>query len=185
MAGKKNIGMIIIITAAVLISLAFITAIANDISTQTSYQTQTNETVSINTARLGGNQVNSSVVFSLSKGYLVTAKNLPISDVVVKNITGATIGSGNYTTNLTAGTIAYNNNTYMVSGGGLSNTTYVTYNYASTFYVENQGSRTVISLILLFAALGLVGFVIVEVIKSDGMQSLLSMGKGGAREVSE
>lgn len=179
MASKKDIGMFILILTGVMTSIAFLVATANSTTLQTDYQPQTNETVTISGARIVGNQINSSVNFTLVKGYVYSSKS-PISSLVVTNGTGGVIASDNYTINTTNGVLTFLNTTYMVTGGGKGNTTLASYLYPDVNYVTDGTSRTVIPLVILFCVVGIVIFVFARVFMAEGIQKLSRFG-GGAR----
>ncbi len=91
----------------------------------------TNEVLNITTARLPGNDINQSIKFNLTNrgsGWVNTS-------VIIMNVTGATITSGNYTVNFTTQEINFLNTSYMI--GYNRNTTNITYRY----YPVNQSCQ--------------------------------------------
>lgn len=183
MANKKDIGMLVVIAIGIFIGLAFLVAIANSISPLSATQTQTNETITITSARLVNNNINSSIVFTLQNG-VSTSTYARISNFVLTNSTGGVLNVGNYTLNANTGTLTFVNNTGMISGIGQGNTTLATYNYLGSNYINDGGSRSVLTLIVLFGSIAILIFVVVMVFKSEGLRSLLGYG-GGAVEASK
>lgn len=113
---------------------------------------------------------NSTVTFPTIDGVLVL-EGQAVSDVIVTNATaGATVPASNYTiTNYDAST-----GTLRATLTGLNATTYnnasvnVSYTYEPLGYAKESGTRSIMSIIAIFASLAVVGVIIVK-IYSDGL----------------
>jgi len=135
------------------------------ISEQTSKDTNPtgviNEPLNIASARLSGNNINQSVMFTLQNLGLKDSGGWVVNSVSIKNATGATIAAGNYSVNYTSQRINFINTTYMVSGGGSKNDTWVDYRYYQDSYLQQQFARSILNNILVgvFAILILLGII--------------------------
>jgi hypothetical protein len=175
MSIKREVGFLVVLAAAIFIGIAFINATSNSLKEQTETLTSLNESINIASARYGANNINSSVQFSIANAQSVTGKT-PFSLVQILNNSGNLITSGNYTFNSVTGTFNITNTTYMVSGNGKGNITLLTYTYKSSNYIDDGGARNTASLILLFAAIAILIYVIVELIKSPSFERLSNIG---------
>ncbi len=87
-----------------------------------------NETLNITLARLPGNNINTSKIFSLLNLGVGWVNN----SIRIVNISGVNLADGNFTVNYTILTITFVNTSFMVIGGGSGNFTNVSYQYYST-----------------------------------------------------
>lgn len=156
---KMIIGMFIV----AIVGVVLLMQTGSNVQEQTNLLTNTNESLNIASARLAGNQISNVTNFTLVNAPVVTGKSA-ITTVSVLNATGASItgnsdagltAGDNWTMNTTTGRITFQNTTYMVTGNGKGNTTLVTYTYKTANYVDDGTSRPIITLILLFSALGI------------------------------
>lgn len=168
--GKKaEIGIASIIL--LLIGVVVVAALIPEIASKTHGMTEkiiANDSISISTARpnVGGgiNQSTSLNRFAVSQqptGWKVS--KCPITNFVYSN--GSTVYTENtdYKISATAGYIYLNNTAAMNTTG--TNSTYLQFTYCEDGYVGDEAAGTVTDLILIFAALGLLGFVIFYVLK--------------------
>lgn len=129
--------------------------IAGQIVTNTAQISTTDESVSIASARLAGNNINESKVFTLTNaptGWELTDSNCQINNFVLTNSSGTTL-SGNYTLTASAGTFTVANNTYMVTGGGAGNITLADYSYCGDGYIASSFGRSGLNMVSGFFAL--------------------------------
>ena len=152
---KKVIQGILIAFIAVVIGIVFFTTAMDDIYEQRNAWTIANETLDISTARAGGTAGN---------GINVTHLNLTNDDVesvvVILNSTYSEFTvTTDYVFNNTDDTINFQNSSVLYNYTD-SNTTYVTYTYLPDNYVKNSTTRSILPLILLFMALGIIAVVL-------------------------
>lgn len=164
---------IIAIFIAAIICIAFIMSIGDNVSQQTAFQTITNESISIASARLPGNQINISVNFTLADAPQRVGKGA-ITSWIIRNASGTTISSTNYTANLNTGNVSFLNTTFMIAQIG--NITLHTYVAADDNYVSDGASRQSIDLILILAAVGLIT-AIVGIIFRNQLKELFARGR--------
>jgi hypothetical protein len=176
MSVKKQIGVFLLVLIAVMIGTAFLISIANSTFEQTNTYTVANESQSIASARDAANGVISTVVYEVANSYRVTGQT-PISSFVLRASDGSTVTAGNYTLN-NNGTYTLVNTTFWV--GTAANTTYRGYVFKPANYVNDGTSRTIIPLIILFCALGILAVVLSQVFSGESMSGLLRLG-GGAK----
>lgn len=158
MAENKSTIMILV-TAFMLVILgaSLITIIANNTNAVTNPTTVTNESLSIASLRIAGNNINQSLNVTLTNAGLRDAGGWVDNSVSIKNASGFTIGTNNYTVDYTNDRISFLNTTYMVSGGGIGNNTLASYQYYANDYVNQSWQRSVLNLISGFFALALIG----------------------------
>lgn len=173
MANSSGFRGIIAIFIAAIICITFIMSISDNVSQQTQFQTVTNETVTITTARLPGNQINISVNFTLADAPQRVGKGA-LTSVTVKNASGFTISSTNYTANLNTGNVSFLNTTFMSAQAG--NTTLVTYVAADDNYITDGASRQSVDLTLLLSVLGLIAAILGYIFRNQ-IKELLSRGR--------
>lgn len=171
----KSVGMFIILVIGILVGLVFLQATSNSVAEQSTIIYKVNQTITFPT--------NTTYVTLLGKAVSPSASS---ANVVAINATGGeVIATANYTISN-----YYNNNgaleARLYGRPTVSSSVYaglpvnVSYAYESANYVTDSGSKTVIGLIVLFGALGILGFVIHYLFKSEDMQNILRMG-GGAK----
>lgn len=173
---KKGIQVFILILVAVLIGLTFATSITNDVAQQSNTLTKTNESIYINSTRIGITQPNISQIVALS----LANPKLSSTTIVLTNVTdGSVINTGNYTINLTGISGGYNtysiylvNNTYWGSGKTTTNLTYATYSYYPENYVPYDNARTILGMIGIFMAL-MILIVVINYVLDGGLKALI------------
>lgn len=156
MEGKSIITMFL----AVLIGLSFIVAMTGILSPQTELSTATNENINISSAIIDANNINTSVSFELDYSSTTTG-NTPISSVVITNGTDTATLTTDYVLETVIGSFTLKNSTYVLGSG---DTLYVTYNYKDSSYLDNSFARVVTALIIGFAALILLAFIISKIV---------------------
>ena len=149
-------GKLILAFVTLLLGIVLITVIATQTNTVTSAVYVPNESMNIASARLVGNQINNSKQFNVSNPGLQDAGGIVTNSIVIINASGANL-AGNFTVNYNVypELINFTNSTYMISGGGLNNQTYVSYSYYPSSYMTNTFGNTVITLIPGFFAIAL------------------------------
>lgn len=173
---KKDIGIFLLITIAVLIGVTFLIASANSVKEQTSSLSEADETLSIAAARLAGSHnINSSVTLSLARA--TTRKNgTLIENFVLTNSTGYVIGGGNYTLNTTSGTLTLSSSAiYWNTTQTYSNVTLADYDYYTPNYYGGTAG-TVTTLIIVFGALAILVVVFVYFLKQPSLKSFVRGG---------
>lgn len=160
-------GIILMIFVGVIIAVVFSMQIATDTNRQTNLITKTNESIDMSTARNNtgfGVTGYTTVVLTVGQNQNVTG-NTPISGfAMINSVNGSTIPSTLYTLDSTFGNFTLVANDYWNSSqmhSNVTNTTLVTYNYKHPDYVDENSSRNVIPLILIFAVLAIVIFILV------------------------
>jgi hypothetical protein len=170
---KKGIQVLILILIAVLVGLAFATSIADNIYEQSNTFTKTNESIYINSTRLGAQpNVNQSMALSLAN------PKLSSTTIVLSNSSdGSVIDTGNYTVNLTGTSGGYDTySIYLINGSqwgiGKYNLTYATSSYYPESYVPYSNARTILGLITIFMAL-MVLLVVIDYVTDGGLRDLI------------
>jgi hypothetical protein len=113
------------------------------------------ESNSIATARLAGNNINESKVFTLTNaptGWELSDTDCQINNFVLTNASGTTL-AGNFTLTTSTGKFTIANNTYMVTGGGAGNITLADYNYCADGYLADSFGRSGLNMVSGFFAL--------------------------------
>ncbi len=160
---KGDLAMIMMLFIGVTLAIVFTTQIANNVFDQTNTVTAPNETQSIVSARLAGNDVDPGTLFTVTFDQVATG-NDPIDTFVLRDEQGnAATVTTDYIVNLTTGTYTLVNTSFWSQEP--ENTTFRSYNYKGSDYVDDSGSRLMIALILLFAALATLAFGISSVAK--------------------
>ncbi len=143
-----------------IIALAFMTVIADATFFPTTIGTNTNETVT-------GLAVN--VSLDLTGRDLVTATSVTQNDTSAI-VTGAILSTGtSSTTGLRSVQLTLND----TASGFVGKTVNVTYTYKPDGYLNDLASRSVLLLVILFAALGVLIFVIATFIKLGSLGELM------------
>lgn len=156
MAKEKNNNVILLVSTSVglILMLALISALAVQVDLKTTTASVVNETISIASARNSSGQLNTSKVFYptyYATGWQKTdgdSSCLPGNNgFVLLNSTGATMTNGtNYA-------VASDGSFTLLSvaplnGTATSNTTYVSYNYCPSDYVNSSWGRTLLNLVI-------------------------------------
>ena len=162
---KSDGTMIFAIFIGAIIVVTFMTPIADRVVESTALQTNTNQTITIAA-------INATVT-------LTGRANTSLITIV--NATDAKDWSANYTvlTKNSAGVLGIFLKTEQAAGdvGQAGTSANVTYTYKPQGYIEESGGRAITSLILIFAALAIVVFIIVQIFKSEALKQVLGMNK--------
>jgi len=146
---------------AVLLGLTFIVAMTGMLNPQTDWSSAVNESQDITSARVNGNEINES--YTLYVEYdLEKTGNSPIKNFVLNNGTEDATETTDYVVNLTEGSYTLKNSTYWQNS---DNSSLVSYDYKDSTYIENGFGRTVAGLIIGFAALVLLAYLVSIVLK--------------------
>lgn len=156
MAGKtsKQLGLILLVFVGIIVGIAFINAIATTVTDQTQFSPITNESLSISTLRIAGNDINDTLNLTLAHSNWSGAP----SQVRTGNGT-ILIANTDYAVDTALYRVRFLNSTTMVST--LTNTTSFDYSYKSGNYIADGTSRSIIPLILLFSVIGLIIFALI------------------------
>jgi len=141
---------IITIFAFLIIGIVFIGVIANMVTENTEGKTEPNEYISIAGARDTNGDINSSLPIALANDEVISFTSLSEENGSALALTT------DYIINLSLGQVFLINNSHTVE---TLNTTYTnhtnaTYVYQMDNYIENGTSRTIISLLVIFFAIG-------------------------------
>jgi hypothetical protein len=157
---KGQLGTVVVIFIGVIVCLVLIGSIANILNPSTDLQSVANESVSLAGFRLADGSINTTYVHNLSNLYPALDWRLGESgcnfaSVVVLNQTNNTLTvTTHYTVNTTEGSITFED--VGVVNDSASNSTLVSYDYCDSGYNRDTASRTMLSLILIFAALAII-----------------------------
>lgn len=179
---KGNVvALLIMIFIGAIVSLTFLDSISNNIAGQTTLLAITNESQDISGARISNEQINESFTFTVTNNPGASGrKNVSINGFVIRNDTGAVATiTTDYVINVSNGVYNLVNSSFWVFNGtsNQTNGTVRDYNFPSAEYVTDIGSRSIISLILIFAAIAIFIFVIVMLFKGDNVISNTLRGK--------
>jgi flagellar hook-associated protein FlgK len=164
----KALSPIIYMFLVIVIGVAFVVSNANSISTSVQSQPITDESVNFASARIAANlSINESKVFTVTYNP-VAQSNLSLTDFVLTNASGsAATVTTDYVVNLATGGFTLKNTTFWLNPA--SNISLVDYNYYDNNYVEDTGTRTMLSLIVFFLALGIL-FVVIRYVGWDKLK---------------
>ena len=140
---------------SIIIGVVLIGSVSTESQARTTTAGIVDESISIATARLVANNINTTKEFTITNaptGWKVN--DCPITNFVLTNASGTTL-SGNYTFTAASGKFTVANNTFMVTGGGGNNGTLADYNYCADSYMNLSWGRTVINLVPGFFALAI------------------------------
>jgi len=171
-AQTATLGAIIILVSGVLVAMAMLPTIANNQVLMTDKQTIQNELVNLTVEGFFGDKGE----INLTNGSYLAAKaptpsdwqwgdTCPIESVAFGNASTNYTLTTDYAINLTNGNLTLVNSTAVITGG---NDTYLYYKYCDDGYLTDSGSRGVAELILIGAALALLGFAIWAALKNGG-----------------
>jgi hypothetical protein len=163
---KKQTGAGIVLLAFIIIviSLAFINTISDNVYENTRTFGAVNESLEFNSSRIHGtHDINQSINYSLSHGDLAS-----VTRIVTQNGTVLTLNT-DYNVSLAGVGITFLNSSRMGNtsdlAGANSNLSLVTYTYNPTEYVDHASSRTILTLINIFVVLGMLLLVIGIIMK--------------------
>lgn len=182
MAVQKQIGMFIVLTIGIVIAIAMIIGSADTVKDSTQTHSYT-ETVNVASAYIAGAKIDNSFQYTLTNAPTNTGwranvnGECDVKTITLKNQSGSTLNTGNYTYYPVTGKLNLTNINPMNLSTSSSNTTTVTYNYCTDNYIPGSSNQAIVGLIILFAAIGILIFVITCLIKSGGIYSLTSKVK--------
>lgn len=174
--GQAMVGLMVVLFLGVIVVLALLPQIATNVSVVKEKQVATDEVVSVATAKLtGSNDFNGSidlgpVAFNPTTVGAWQAANCPLTSIAVTNASGTALTvTTDYTLDTTTGNLRIVNNSDTVAAFATSNNSLIDYTYCAEGYGTSAGSRSMASIIIVFAALGLLGFVIWGAIAKTGL----------------
>ncbi len=159
---------LLLLFVGTIVVLAIIPEMASNIQKMKARLSVVNESIDIGPARVADGTINESYAFSVANAPKDSGDwrasdgdvDCPLSDFSILNATGSAftentdyivdLAEGNFTLKYTAAT----------NQSGSINQTYVSYSYCDAGYITDSAGRSIVSLILVFAALGLVGFAV-------------------------
>ncbi len=155
-----TIGVLIVMVVGVLFGVTLLTASAESTGAMTQKQSVTNQSVDVSSAYVGANEVNESINFTIYSQSDWKVQDCPLTSVVLRNGAGTALTADtDYTLYASNGVYSLLNTSKTVPGTSL-NTTYVDYSYCADGYNKDSGSRSVANLIIVFAAMALLAFVL-------------------------
>jgi len=159
MANNVTLGVLFVFIVGILVVIALLPQIAEEVEEMTNKQVQNNETINLSLVREPDQMdINSSIPFVVTE-YPDSWKvaNCPLESVALRNVTDEFTDSVDYNITESNGTVViYNTTTTFWS----DNDTYITYTYCMDGYIVGAGGRGVARTILIFSALGLLGFAV-------------------------
>lgn len=158
--GALGIGGIVLLFIGIVFGLALLTPIADTVGGMTNKQVASNVTTSIVSAFGGDNNVSEEVNFTLYTQSAWKQVDCPLSSVVIRNGAGTVLTDAtDYTIDRATGIYTLGNTSNTVPATSL-NITYADYTYCLDGYNKDSGSRSMLTLILVFTAMILLGFVL-------------------------
>lgn len=169
---KGTLGVIILLLIGVVVVAALLPEIGSKVSELSEKQTVSKESISIASTRMTSGEINSSVNLTVSRAPTAgswEATNCPLTGFILGNNSKNFTSGTDYIFSGSNGKLAILNSVNMNGTDGTSgNTTTSYYTWCAAGYAGDSGSRSVAKIILIFAALGLIGFVIYQFGKSAG-----------------
>ncbi len=165
MANSNSDGkMIMAIFIGVIIVVTFMGPIADRVVGSTELQTNTND----------------SVTLAAVNGTITLTGRANTTAITVANITNGTADwSINFSVNTKndAGVLGIFLKTEQAATGQAGDSAFVSYTYKPQGYIEESGGRSITLLIIIFAALAIVVFTIVQIFKSNALREIVGMNK--------
>lgn len=155
---KGILGMFI----AIIVALPLLLSMVSLINPQTELSSVTNEEINLSDAYIAADSINESVEFTLDYGYDTTG-NTPISSFVLGNSSDDATETTDYVVNLTEGTFTLKNSTFWQSTSDQLG--YADYDYKASSYMENSFPRLITGLIIGFAALVILAFLVAWIVR--------------------
>ena len=156
--GQLGVGGIVVLAMGIIVALVLSQQIFNQQSIMTSKISVEDELIDISPARLSGGAINETYPFTVTNypsGWKVT--ECPLTGVTYGNASTDFTSTTDYTFNTSSGVLLLKNTATVNQS---SNSTYIDYTYCPDGYNKDSSSRSIAGLIGLFAALGLVAWVI-------------------------
>jgi hypothetical protein len=165
--GEMNMGLMLMLVFGIILSLALIPAIFNEQSAMTTKNVATDESVSVASARIHGDDFNGSVSIAVPNAIANGLDDdwkiaeCPLESIVVTNASGTALTvTTDYTLSPTTGYLNIVNSTANIADFAGSNISLIDYSYCLDGYNTNSGSRGIAQLIGLMATFALLAFVI-------------------------
>jgi len=160
---KGQLGTLVMIFIGVIVAIVLMGSVANIINPSTDLQTASNESVSLANFRVTDGSINTTYVHNLSNSYpaldwRLSESSCNFASVVVLNQSNDTLTvTTDYVINATEGSITFKD--VKAVNDTSSNSTLITYTYCDSGYNKDSSSRTILSLILIFASLAILALV--------------------------
>jgi hypothetical protein len=160
---KSKIGIIIFTSLALILGIAFLSAINSITITKTNLVSGTDD-VNVSLALIDANNVNESYVYQFAGGTDLGGRG-NFENFVLSNSTVTLVASTDYDLSFSSGSMTLENTTNVLNFGqnGVA-----TYNYEGDDYLDNSLVRGLLGLMIGLFALVLVAIVITSVVKSFG-----------------
>ena len=161
---QLTVGGVVMIIMAVIAGLALLTAIFNQQAVMTTKQQIANESIDITgiVSPSTTGDINLTYSFNVSTpntGWKIN--DCPLSGIAIINSSGSVwTDDTDYVFDETYGNFTFKNTLLVNETIGSDNITYVTYTFCTDGYNKDGSSRSIAGLIGLFAALGLLGYII-------------------------
>lgn len=163
METKSKLGVLVFLFLGIIVVLAMMPEIATNTQELTTKNTVVDESIDISPARFAGNaSINETYPFTVTSaptGWKV--RSCPLTSVTYGNSSEDWTLNTDYRITLSSG-VLYLNNTVNVNATdeGSPNETFIDYTYCQDGYITSTGGRGAASLILITAALGLLGYAV-------------------------
>ena len=165
--GEMNMGVMLMLVFGIILALALIPAIFNEQSAMTTKNNAVDESISVASARIHGDDFNASVNLAVTNAIANglddawKVQDCPLSSILVTNASGTALTvTTDYTLSATTGYLNIVNNSNNIDRFTGSNTSLIDYTYCLDGYNTNSGSRGIAGLIGLMAVFALLAFVI-------------------------
>ena len=151
-------GAFVVIFMGIIVALAMFTPIMDTTSQMTTKQVADNESVSVVAANIDADDVNETIEFTIYSQSAWKQVDCPLTSVAIRNGAGTALTAvTDYVIDEDAGTFTLVNTTKTVPATSL-NLTYVDYTYCADGYNKDTGSRNILNIVLIFAALTIMAF---------------------------
>jgi len=164
---QVSIGVIVIVIMGIFAGLALLQEIFNQQNVLTDKLTVTNETLDISTASVDG-ETNTTKVFYITNnptGWKISS--CPITSLTITNSSGSSFTKAtDYAVTEAYGNITFKNTVTVNQTFASDNLTYLGYAFCRDGYNKDSSSRGIARIIGLFAALGMVVFVLGYALKN-------------------
>ncbi len=158
--GEINIGTIVILFVGIIFAIALLAPIADTTSLMTKKQSVLNQTESVVLANVNANEANESINFTIFTQSVWKQQSCALSSVTIRNGAGTSlVADTDYTLYAGAGVFSLLNTSLTVPQASF-NLTHVDFTYCADGYNTSSGSRSIANLVIVFAVLALLGFVL-------------------------
>lgn len=161
-----TLGVIVMLFIGIIVAIALLVPIADTTGLMTKKQGTDNQSVSIVTSYINETAINESINYTIYDQSAWKILECPLTSVVIRNGAETALAVDvDYTLYASEGVYSLLNGTKLVPATSL-NLTYVDYEFCADGYNTSAGSRSIAGLIVTFATLAIVAFVLVG-IKND------------------